>query len=187
MPVSPICAQPKASTDKGETARPEVTTALRHGAAKGPRTRECGAPTAETYPGDVYDYVGAKQLSVAVDGKRGKRNQGSRAACAKGVMRKAADAGIELLPDLIDELRDGFGSGSDGEVDIGAAGGSGATLQRELNAAIVAGPLPIQGGDRRRRNGASPPVLVQEALESRLGDLGMRDAESRPRWFSEST
>jgi hypothetical protein len=30
-------------------------------------------------------------------------------------MRPAADAGIELLPDLIDELRDGFGGGSDGE------------------------------------------------------------------------
>ena len=86
-----------------------------HQAAQHLRPRRRTIRSAETYPGDAYDYVGAEKLSVAIDGKRGKRNQGSRAACAKGVMRKAADAGIELLPDLIDELRDGFGSGSDGE------------------------------------------------------------------------
>jgi hypothetical protein len=67
----------------------------------------------ETYPGDVYPYVGA--TLPATSSGRGKRVQASRAKSAATVLAWAKDAGVDLTPDLVYELNAGFGSSDDGE------------------------------------------------------------------------
>lgn len=67
----------------------------------------------ETYPGDVYSYVGAS-LPKTPSGY-GKRSQASRAASARGIAEWARRADIELSAELDRELRDGFGSSKSGE------------------------------------------------------------------------
>ncbi len=67
----------------------------------------------ETYPGDVYPYVGAT-LPVTKEG-RGKRVQSSRAQCAPGILAWARGARVDFSEKLVTELQDGFGSAPDGE------------------------------------------------------------------------
>jgi hypothetical protein len=67
----------------------------------------------ETYPGDVYPYVGAALPKV--DGRQGKRDHGSRAASADGILDWVRRAGHLPSTALVDQLRAGFGDGSDGE------------------------------------------------------------------------
>jgi hypothetical protein len=67
----------------------------------------------ETYPGDVYSYVGAT-LPATSDG-RGKRVQASRAQSAPGVLAWTRKAGVDLTSMLEAEIRNGFGADDDGE------------------------------------------------------------------------
>lgn len=67
----------------------------------------------ETYPGDVYPYVGAT-LPKTASGS-GKRSQASRAASAQGIAAWARRANLVLSAELELELRDGFGRSDDGE------------------------------------------------------------------------
>ena len=64
----------------------------------------------ETYPGDVYRYVGA-----LVEGRLSKRVQASRTAAAKGVLAWAEKANVDLSRTLVEQLCDGFGCAGDGE------------------------------------------------------------------------
>jgi hypothetical protein len=68
---------------------------------------------AETYPGALYPRIGATLPSV--NGARGKRSQGSRAASAPEILRRVRENRIELSPELERELRDGFGPTRTGE------------------------------------------------------------------------
>jgi hypothetical protein len=52
----------------------------------------------ETYPGDVYSYVG-------VEAKISKRVRRSRAASSEGIRAWADGAGVALTAPLVDELR----------------------------------------------------------------------------------
>jgi hypothetical protein len=72
-----------------------------------------GAVIVETYPGDVYQYVGAG-LPRTPHGK-GKRVQASRKASAPEILAVAASAGVDLSPELVSEVRNGFGANKDGE------------------------------------------------------------------------
>jgi hypothetical protein len=76
----------------------------------------------ETYPGDVYPYVGAALPAVA--GGRGKRIQASRAKCAEGILAWAKKAHVELSGELEAELRGGFGPLANGEDRFDAAIGA---------------------------------------------------------------
>jgi hypothetical protein len=67
----------------------------------------------ETYPGDVYPYVGAT-LPATKEG-RGKRVQSSRAQCAPGILAWAQVARVDFSEKLVAELHDGFASAPDGE------------------------------------------------------------------------
>ena len=67
----------------------------------------------ETYPGDVYPYVGAELPKTS--GGRGKRSQSSRAASASGILEWSRTASIGISPALGLELRDGVGARGDGE------------------------------------------------------------------------
>ncbi len=72
----------------------------------------------ETYPGDVYGYVGATLPPVTgADGKteRGKRSHGSRCASSPSMLAWATRVGVTLAPKLIAEVRDGFGADKYGE------------------------------------------------------------------------
>jgi hypothetical protein len=71
------------------------------------------AVVVETYPGEVYPYIGAT-LPTTASGQ-GKRSRESRAASASGIFEWSRTAGIEILPGLKLELYGGFGPRSDGE------------------------------------------------------------------------
>jgi hypothetical protein len=76
---------------------------------------------AETYPAIAYAQIDAS-LPATADG-RGKRSASSRAASAPGVIAWAARVGIELAPDLVLQLGDGFGIHGTGEDRFDAVAG----------------------------------------------------------------
>jgi hypothetical protein len=61
----------------------------------------------ETYPGDVYSYIGA-------DGVH-KRKQSSRASYASQIVKRANATRIEIAANIVQQLRDGFGADAEGE------------------------------------------------------------------------
>jgi hypothetical protein len=67
----------------------------------------------ETYPADVYSYVGASLPKV--NGQQGKRDRASRAESACGIVDSMQSSGHVPSPALVEQLRDGFGQRSDGE------------------------------------------------------------------------
>jgi hypothetical protein len=72
----------------------------------------------ETYPGDVYGYVGAtlpKVKNARGDSEQGKRSRASRAASAAGILLWAERSGFDLSADLVRAIRDGFGADAAGE------------------------------------------------------------------------
>jgi len=71
------------------------------------------AVVVETYPGDVYRYVGA--TLPRVDGLRGKRHQPSRAASAVTLLNHLREERLEISKDLLEQIRDGFGTDRLGE------------------------------------------------------------------------
>jgi hypothetical protein len=79
-----------------------------------------GAIIVESYPGDVYGYVGATLPRVHADDgtlERGKRSRRSRRESAEGIVRWAhgADLDLDLSAQLVAQLRDGFGEDGAGE------------------------------------------------------------------------
>lgn len=80
----------------------------------------------ETYPADVYGYVGITLPPARNDAgeeEQGKRSQPSRRAGGVGMLRWAADAGVDLAPDLVRQIQDGFGSDKQGEDRFDAVAG----------------------------------------------------------------
>jgi hypothetical protein len=73
----------------------------------------------ETYPAEFYRHLGVRFGEAG----NGKRSQPARRANADPLMRWAARAGVMLTPAAESELRDGFGSRSDGEDRFDAAVG----------------------------------------------------------------
>ena len=72
-----------------------------------------GTVIAETYPGDVYSYVGAPLPPV--DGRRGKRHQPSRIESATSMLDWASRAGVDLTNDAEAVITNGFGPSKAGE------------------------------------------------------------------------
>lgn len=70
---------------------------------------------AETYPGDAYGYLGVDLRLGAVDGRRGKRRQGSRRANAGTLLTWLGESGVRATAELAAEIRDGFGPRGSGE------------------------------------------------------------------------
>jgi hypothetical protein len=68
----------------------------------------------ETYPADACGYTGIDHFPV-VDGRRGKRVAGSRAACAPRVEAWMHTTRIDATPALRRALRAGFGDDREGE------------------------------------------------------------------------
>ena len=66
-----------------------------------------GAVIVETYPADVYGYIGANGVQ--------KRKQSSRASYASQMVQWAQSNGIEISEDIVQQLRDGFGPSAEGE------------------------------------------------------------------------
>jgi hypothetical protein len=66
---------------------------------------------AETYPAEFYGHL---KLKLPVAGQ-GKRSQAARRANAPALITWSQSAGVHLAADLNAAIRDGFGSGADGE------------------------------------------------------------------------
>lgn len=89
----------------------------------------------ETYPGDVYSYVGATLPATA--GGRGKRSQTSRAASAPGLLEWARASELSVDEALRRQIEDGFGDDKDGEDAFDATVGLFGMI------AVVAGRRPV--------------------------------------------
>lgn len=77
--------------------------------------RDSRVVVAETYPAEFYDHLGIEFGRHPVRGKSGKRVREDRAAQAETLLRWASEAGVELSEPLRSELKDGFGTRTDGE------------------------------------------------------------------------
>jgi hypothetical protein len=111
------------------------------------------AVLAETYPADTYAYVGAtppapdkKQREAA---PAGKRIQAWRSACAESVILRATRGHVTLKPELVSQLRDGFGRDREGEDRFDAVMG-------------LLGMLAVLRGERAPGAASSPGVQAQE-------------------------
>ena len=117
-----------------------------------------GAIIVESYPGDVYGYVGATLPSVRADDgtlERGKRSRRSRRESAEGVLRWAhgadldLDLDLDLSPQLVAQLRDGFGEDGTGEDRFDAVIG-------------LLGMLAVLGGSRGHGAPDDDEVVLRE-------------------------
>jgi hypothetical protein len=61
---------------------------------------------AETYPGEVYGHL---ELRPALRSRGGKRRQAARAGCADPLLAWAKRAEVTLAPELVDDIKAGFG------------------------------------------------------------------------------
>jgi hypothetical protein len=61
---------------------------------------------AETYPGEVYGHL---ELRLALRRRGGKRRQAARAGCADLLLAWAERAEVTLEPELVDDIKAGFG------------------------------------------------------------------------------
>lgn len=118
-----------------------------------------GIVVAETYPGEVYAHL---RLRIGAPNKS-KRNQSDRRDDAAPLLAWAAENAVELSAALAADIRDGFGSGADGEDRFDATVG----LFGMLN--VVFGRRPP--GDPRNR--------TQRDIEGWI--LGLDPARLRPR------
>ena len=77
--------------------------------------RPASVVVAETYPAEAYHAIGVRFRSGGGDGQSGKRNQAARRLNSAALLAFAHQAGVDLAPELSNEILDGFGDRQDGE------------------------------------------------------------------------
>jgi hypothetical protein len=70
---------------------------------------------AETYPGECYGHLGVRFPTPRAGDRTGKRVQASRSGAARPLLDWADKVDVELDPDLILAIQDGFGADAAGE------------------------------------------------------------------------